>query len=78
MQQHGSKQFARRPPYPHPGDGVSRLKFPFLEHGHVAYQTINNQECNNMAECHVSYQIKGNHESSKLVANILPADRPHL
>ena len=27
--------------YPHPpdpGDGVSRLKFTFLEHGHVAYQ----------------------------------------
>ena len=27
-------------------------------------------------QCHVAYQIKGNHECTNMVANILPADPP--
>ena len=37
MQQHGGKYFAAHPlPPSDPEDGVSRSKFIFLEHGHVA------------------------------------------
>ena len=49
MQQHGSKYFAHKPHYPTDlGDGVSRSKFTFSEHDHVAYQLKENHECSNM------------------------------
>ena len=35
---------------PHPGDGVSRPKYNFSEHGHVAYHIKENHRCSNMLE----------------------------
>ena len=43
MQQYGSKYFARRPPPPTLGRNST-----FSDHGHVAYQIKENQECSNM------------------------------
>ena len=49
MQQHGSKYFARRPPIPPTlGMGSVGQNSTFSEHGHVAYQIKENQECSNM------------------------------
>ena len=62
MQQHGSKHFSCRPPYPsplHPGEGSIGQNSTFLEHGHVAY-----------------IKLKGITKCSNMVANVLPADRP--
>ena len=57
MQRHGSKYFARTPPYPHPQEGMGSVgqNSTFSDHGHVAYQ------------------IKENHDYSIMVANILHA-----
>ena len=48
LQQHGSKYFACILPHHHPLDGVKGQNSTFSEHGHVAYQIKENQECNNM------------------------------
>ena len=49
MQQHGSKYFASRPSYlPTLGMGSVVQNSTFLEHGYVAYQIKENQECTNI------------------------------
>ena len=48
MQQHGSKYFARKPPYNPQGMGSVGQNSTFSEHGHAAYQIKENHKCSNM------------------------------
>ena len=59
MEQHGSKYFARRSPYPPP---------PTLGMGSIGQDSAFSEQS------HIAYQIKENHECSNMVAIILPSD----
>ena len=79
--QHGSKYYARRPPTPTLGVKIQlfqnmvilHIKLKACLHPPSPYSWVKRSNLTFAEHDHVAYQIKGNHECSNMVANILPA-----
>ena len=71
MQQHDSNYLACRPPPLNPGDGVNRPPPPHAPDprgmGSIGQKSTFSEHG------HVAYQIKGNHDFTNMVGNILYA-----
>ena len=79
LQQHGSKYFAHRPSHLPPTLGLGQKVKPKLYQNMVMlhvkfkgrkYRLTLKQTSTFSEQCHVAYQIKGNHECSNMIATL--------